>query len=130
MANDTRTIIDEIERVPKHLVEVLTMLEKWQKLLDNDLDSISRRGKMPPAGMAKQLSDIAKTSKPIAQELRAWVDKVIEVNQSLSLGDKLKVSLKLIQSLSAGDRYKFYEMVNEHERGRSDGGIKLVVTKI
>ena len=130
MSDQTRTVIDEIDRVPKHLANVLTMLEDWQARLQNELDVTRNRGKMPTPGLAKQLSDITKTSKPIAQELRAWVDKVIEVNKSLSLGDKLKVSLKLIMTLSAGDRYKFYELINEAERARGDGGIKLVVTKV
>lgn len=128
MSTDTRTVIDEVERVPKHLTNLLTMLEEWQARLKNELDLVSP-GKAPKPALAKQLSDISKTSKPIAQELRAWVDKVVAVNKGLSLGDKLKVSLKLIQSLSAGDRYKFYEAINEAERERTDGGIKLVVTK-
>ena len=127
--SDTKTVIDEIERVPRHLTNILTLLEDWEARLKNELDA-APEGRAPKPGLAKQLSDMSKNSKPIAQELRAWVDKVIEVNKNLSLGDKLKVSAKLIQSLSAGDRYKFYGKLNEMERERGDGGIKLVVTHV
>ena len=128
MSESTRTVIDEIQRVPAHLTSLLEMLVKWVSRLSNELDLVPE-GASPPRDLAKQMGEIAKTSKPIAQELRAWVGKVTEVQKSLSLGDKLKVSLNLIQELSMGDRLRFYQLVNETERARSDGGIRLVVTR-
>lgn len=125
--NDTKTVLDEIQRVPAHLTEVLDMLERWRARCSNELDMV-KEGHAPPANLAKQLSDIAKTSKPTAMELRAWVGKVTEVQKAMSLEDKLKVSLNLIQKLSRGDRLKFYQHLIQTERSRVDGGVLMVVT--
>ena len=127
MSENTRTVIDEVQRVPTHLTNLLGTLEQWLARVNNELD-LTPEGKAPDRDLAKQLGEIAKNSKPIAQELRAWVGKVTEVQKSLSLGDKLKVSLKLIQEMSMGDRIRFYHLITETERVRPDGGIRLVVT--
>lgn len=123
----TDTVIDEVERVPIHLTKVLSMLERWEARVSNELDLVPE-GSAPDSKLAKQLGEIAKNSKPIAQELRAWVDKVDKVVKNLSLEDKLKVSLGLIQQLSKGDRLRFYHTLMATEKKRSDDGILLAVT--
>ncbi len=123
-----KTVIDEVQRVPAHLTALLAMLEKWEARVSNELDKVIE-GRAPPPKLAKQLGDITKNSKPIAQELRAWVGKVKEVVDSMSLEDKLKVSLNLIQSLSVGDRLRFYHHLIATEKARKDGKVLLAVTK-
>ena len=122
-----KTVIDEVQRVPEHLTDVLDILERWRLRVSNELDLVPE-GHAPPPALARQLSEISKNSKPIAQELRAWVGKVKETIDTMSLDDKLKVSMNLIQDLSKGDRYKFYAHLIATEKARKDGGIILAVT--
>jgi hypothetical protein len=123
-----KTIIEEIERVPGHLTKCLDMLERWESRVSNELDA-TPEGSAPDSGLARQLSEITKTSTSVAKEMRAWVGKVKEVVDSLSLDDKIKVSINLIQSLSLGDRLKAYNHIRQTELGRDDGGIILSVSQ-
>ena len=122
----TGTIIDEIERVPTHLTKCLNMLERWEARVSNELDAV-KEGHAPDASLARQLSEITKTSTSMAKEMRAWVGKVREAVESLSLEDKIRVSLQLIQGLSMGDRLNTYHHIRQLEEARPDGGVKLHV---
>lgn len=124
-----QTALDQFDRVPAHLTKVLSMLERWEDRLSTCLDS-TVEGHSPDAPLASQLDRISKVSVAMAKELREWQKKRKEVVASMSLEDKLTVAMRLIQGLSVGDRYKFYESVNVIERSRGDGGIKLAVTHV
>lgn len=123
----TGTIIDEIERVPAHLTKCLSMLERWEARASNTLDAL-KVGHAPDAGLARQLSEISKTSVSMGKEMRAWVGKVTEVVDSLSLEDKIQVSLNLLQELGLGDRLKVYNHLRQLELDRTDGGCLLSVS--
>jgi hypothetical protein len=123
----TGTIIDEIERVPQHLTRCLGMLERWEARVSNELDSVDE-GHAPDAGLARQLAEISKTSTSMGKEMRAWVGKVTEVVEKLSLEDKINVSLNLLQELSLGDRLKTYNHLRQLEMNRADGGCLLSVS--
>lgn len=127
MSHSEDEVLHEVKRVPEHLRKVLDLLERWEARVSNVLDS-KTEGHLPTDKVAKQISDLAKNSKPIAQEMRAWVDKTDQVVKNMSLEDKLAVSLRLIQGLSKGDRYKFYHRVIQAEKDRKDGGIIMAVT--
>ncbi len=120
----TGTIIDDIERVPAHLTKCLSMLENWEERLNFNLTSL-KEGKMPDASMAKQLNEITKTSMAMAKEMRAWVGKVTEAVESLSLEDRVRVALTMIQELSSGDRLNAYNHIRQLEASRPDGGLAV-----
>ena len=121
----SQTIINEIERVPTHLTKCLDLLERWEERISTVLDS-HVEGHVPKAPLAKQLSDISKVSVAMAKELRAWVGKVTEVVDKLTLPEQADISINFLQKLSVGDRVKAYQSLRERESER-DGGIKLWV---
>ena len=123
------TVLDEFDRVPSHLTKLLVLLEHWEERCTNELDAW-KPGSIPKAPLASQIDKLAKVSVSMAKELREWQKKRKAVISSLSMEDKLLVSMRLIQGLSVGDRLKFYGKVNEVERSRKDGGIKLAVTHV
>ena len=102
------------------------MLERWERRVSNELDSVSA-GSAPKAPLAKQLGQVTKESVTMAKEMRAWVGKVRDTVAQLSIQDKLRVSLSLIQGLGTGDRLKFYAHLAEVEKVRQDGGIDVRV---
>jgi hypothetical protein len=116
--------LEEVNKVPTHLANVLTMLRDWQARVQNELDAW-KPGHAPKRDLAQQMDQIAKASTPMAREMRHWVGTIKKVMDTMSLEDQTKVTVKFITSLSAGDRLKFYNHLRETEAAREDGGIVL-----
>ena len=85
MARKSKTVLEEVERVPALLTEILGGLEGWSKRLKKALKEAPEG--LPDAQTTKQLDTLTKSTLQVSKRMRCWACKVKEDIAALSVNE-------------------------------------------